>query len=62
MIEKLKIILKKIEKANTQTKMLDNSSNDIKEILNNLKSTKLNKIIWLFQTRMFKKSKIIQKM
>lgn len=62
MIEKLKIILKKIEKANNQTKMLDNSSNDIKEILNNLKSTKLNKIIWLFQTRMFKKSKIIQKM
>ena len=55
MIEKLKIILKKIEKANNQTKMLDNSSNDIKEILNNLKSTKLNKIIWLFQTRMFKK-------
>ena len=43
MIEKLKIILKKIEKANNQTKMLDNSSNDIKEILNNLKSTKLNK-------------------
>ena len=43
MIEKLKIILKKIEKANNQTKILDNSSNDIKEILNNLKSTKLNK-------------------
>ena len=62
MIENLKIILKKIEKANNQTKMLDYSSNDIKEILNNLKSTKLNKIIWLFQTRMFKKSKIIQKM
>ena len=33
----------KLEKANTQTKRLDNSSNDIKEILNNLKSTKLNK-------------------
>ena len=33
----------KLEKANNQTKMLDNSSNDIKEILNNLKSTKLNK-------------------
>ena len=43
MIEKLKIILKKIEKANNQTKILDNSSKDIKEILNNLKSTKLNK-------------------
>ena len=52
----------KLEKANNQTKILDNSSNDIKEILNNLKSTKLNKIIWLFQTRMPKKSKIIQKM
>ena len=59
---KIKNYLKKIEKANNQTKMLDNSSNDIKEFLNNLKSTKLNKIIWLFQTRMFKKSKIIQKM
>jgi len=33
----------KLEKANNQTKILDNSSNDIKEILNNLKSTKLNK-------------------
>lgn len=33
----------KLEKENNQTKMLDNSSNDIKEILNNLKSTKLNK-------------------
>ena len=33
----------KLEKANNQTKMLDNFSNDIKEILNNLKSTKLNK-------------------
>ena len=33
----------KLEKAHNQTKILDNSSNDIKEILNNLKSTKLNK-------------------
>ena len=33
----------KLQKANNQTKILDNSSNDIKEILNNLKSTKLNK-------------------
>ena len=33
----------KFEKANNQTKILDNSSNDIKEFLNNLKSTKLNK-------------------
>ena len=33
----------KLAKANNQTKILDNSSNDIKEILNNLKSTKLNK-------------------
>ena len=33
----------KLEKANNQTKIIDNSSNDIKEILNNLKSTKLNK-------------------
>lgn len=33
----------KLEKANNQTKILDNSSNDIKEILNDLKSTKLNK-------------------
>ena len=33
----------KLEKANNQTKILDNSSKDIKEILNNLKSTKLNK-------------------
>lgn len=33
----------KLEKANNQTKIIDNSSNNIKEILNNLKSTKLNK-------------------
>jgi len=33
----------KLEKANNQTKILDNSSNDINEILNNLKPTKLNK-------------------
>ena len=33
----------KLEKANNQTKILDNSSNDIKKILNNLKSTKLSK-------------------
>ena len=32
-----------IEKANNQTKILDNSSNDINEILNSLKPTKLNK-------------------
>ena len=32
-----------MKKVNNQTKILDNSSNDIKEILNNLKSTKLNK-------------------
>ena len=37
------LYLQKLEKANNQTKILDNSSNDIKEILNNLKSTKLNK-------------------
>ena len=30
----------KLEKANNQTKILDNSSNDIKEILNSLKPTK----------------------
>jgi hypothetical protein len=33
----------KLEKANTQTKKLDNSSNDINEILNNLKPTLMNK-------------------
>lgn len=33
----------KLEKANNQTKILDNSSNDINEILNSLKPTKLNK-------------------
>jgi hypothetical protein len=33
----------KLEKANTQTKILDNSSNYINEILNSLKPTKLNK-------------------
>ena len=33
----------KLEKANTQTKILDNSSNDINKILNSLKPTKLNK-------------------
>ena len=33
----------KLEKANTQTKILDNSSNDINEILNSLKPAKLNK-------------------
>ncbi len=33
----------KLEKANTQTKILDNSSNDINEILNSLKPTRLNK-------------------
>lgn len=33
----------KLEKANTQTKILDNSSNNINEILNSLKPTKLNK-------------------
>ena len=33
----------KLEKANIQTKILDNSSKDINEILNNLKPAKLNK-------------------
>ena len=33
----------KLEKANTQTRKLDNTSKDIKEILSNLKPTKLNK-------------------
>ena len=33
----------KLEKANNQTKILDNSSNDIDKILSNLKPTKLNK-------------------
>lgn len=33
----------KLEKANTQTKELDNTSNDINTILDNLKPTKLNK-------------------
>ena len=33
----------KLEKANTQTKELDNTSNDITEILNNLKPTLMNK-------------------
>ncbi len=33
----------KLEKANNQTKILDNSSNDINEILNSLKPTRLNK-------------------
>ena len=41
--KRLKQKEQKLEKANNQTKILDNSSNDIKEILNNLKSTKLNK-------------------
>ncbi len=33
----------KLEKANTQTRKLDNTSKDIKKILSNLKPTKLNK-------------------
>ena len=33
----------KLEKANTQTKQLDNTSNDIDKILDSLKPTKLNK-------------------
>ena len=33
----------KLEKANTQTKEIDNTSKDIDKILSNLKSTKLNK-------------------
>ena len=33
----------KLEKANTQTKELDNTSQDIDKIINNLKPTKLNK-------------------
>ena len=33
----------KLEKANTQTRKLDNTSNDIDKILDNLKPTKLNK-------------------
>ena len=41
--KQLKQKKQKLEKANNQTKILDNSSNDIKEILNNLKPTKLNK-------------------
>ena len=52
----------KLEKANTQTKALDNTSKDIDKILGSLKPTKLKKIIWLFQAKMSRKSKIIQKM
>ena len=52
----------KLEKANTQTKVLDNTSKDIDKILGSLKPTKLKKIIWLFQAKMSRKSKIIQKM
>ena len=37
------LILQKLEKANTQTKKLDNSSNDINTILDNLKPTLMNK-------------------
>ncbi len=33
----------RLEKANTQTKILDNTSQDIDKIINNLKPTKLNK-------------------
>ena len=33
----------KLEKANTQTKEIDNTSKDIDKILSNLKPTKLNK-------------------
>lgn len=53
----------KLEKANTQTKKLDNSSNDINTILNNLKPTLMNKNnMVIFRTRMSRKSKITQKM
>ena len=52
----------KLEKANTQTKALDNTSKDIDKILGSLKPTKLKKIIWLSQAKMSRKSKIIQKM
>ena len=47
----------KLEKANNQTKILDNSSNDIKEILNNLKSTKLNKNNMVISNKDVKKIK-----
>ena len=42
----------KLTEANHQAKILDNKSNDVTKILDNLKPTKLNKIIWLFQMRM----------
>ena len=45
----------KLAKANNQTKQLDTTSKDIEIILDGLKPTKLNKIIWLFQARMSKK-------
>lgn len=41
--KKLKQKEQKLEKANTQTKRLDNSSKDIDKILDSLKPTKLNK-------------------
>ena len=53
---------KKLAKANKQTNKLDNTTKDIDQILNNLKPAKFNKIIWLFQTRMSRKSKTLPKM
>lgn len=53
---------KKLAEANNQTKKLDSTTKDINTMLDNLRATKLIKIIWLFQTRMSRKSKIIQKM
>ena len=41
--KKLKQKEQKLEKANTQTKILDNTSNDVNKILDNLKPTLMNK-------------------
>ena len=41
--KKLKQKEQKLEKANTQTKTLDNTSNDVNKILDNLKPTLMNK-------------------
>lgn len=45
----------KLEKANVQTKELDNTSQNINKILESLKPTLINKIIWLFQVKVCRK-------
>lgn len=52
----------KLEKANTQTKALDNTSKDIDKILSSLKPTKLNKNNMVISSEDVQKIKIIQKM